>query len=144
MKKLFAFIIIAAIAVGCKKDEEDPVAPVIVYSGISTTSVQQFDNEITVSFTYEDYQGDLGHQDPDVVSLRVKDARLSDADMYHVPPMTPDLEELHIKGTYSVRLNTLFLLGNGASESTKFYIQIQDRAGNWSNEIITPEVVINP
>jgi hypothetical protein len=144
MKKIIALLAVVAFVTGCKKEEEDPVAPAIVYSGISATSVQQFDNEVTVSFTYEDYQGDLGHQDPDIVSLRVKDARLSDADMYHVPPMTPDLEELHIKGTYSVNLNTLFLLGNGASESTKFYIQIQDRAGNWSNEIITPEVVINP
>jgi len=120
------------------------VAPVLEFKEISSTSVVQFDNSIVVTFGYEDYQGDLGHQDPDIVSLRVKDARLSDADMYHIPPMTPEQQELHIKGTFSVNLNHVFLLGNGASETTKFTIQIQDRAGNWSNEVVTPIVTIEP
>lgn len=128
----------------CKKEEEDPIAPVLEFKSISSTSVVQFDNEIVVTFGYEDHQGDLGHQDPDIVSLRVKDARLDEADMYHIPPMTPEEQELHIKGTYSVNLNHVFLLGNGASETTKFTIQIQDRAGNWSNEIVTPVVTIEP
>jgi hypothetical protein len=58
--------------------------------------------------------------------------------------MTPDQQELHIKGSYSVTLNQVFLLGNGASETTKFTVQIQDRAGNWSNEVVTPVVTIEP
>jgi len=74
--------------------------------------------------------------------LRVKDARLSDYDWYHVPPLTPDLQELQIEGTLSVELNPLFLLGNGDEESTEFSIQLKDRADNWSNQIVTPTVII--
>jgi len=144
MKKIIFLLSSIVIFSSCKKEEENPVAPVLEFKGISSTSVVQFDNSIVVTFGYEDYQGDLGHQDPDVVSLRVKDARLEDADMYHIPPMTPDQQELHIKGSYSVTLNQVFLLGNGASETTKFTVQIQDRAGNWSNEVVTPVVTIEP
>jgi len=144
MKKIIFLLGCIIVFSSCKKEEENPVAPILEFKEISSTSVVQFDNSIVVTFGYEDYQGDLGHQDPDIVSLRVKDARLSDADMYHIPPMTPDQQELHIKGTYSVNLNNVFLLGNGASETTKFTIQIQDRAGNWSNEVVTPVVTIEP
>jgi hypothetical protein len=144
MKKIIFLLISIVVFSSCKKEEEDPIAPVLEFKSISSTSVVQFDNSIVVTFGYEDYQGDLGHQDPDIVSLRVKDARLDEADMYHIPPMTPEEQELHIKGTYSVNLNHVFLLGNGASETTKFTIQIQDRAGNWSNEVVTPVVTIEP
>ena len=144
MKKIIFLLSCIVVFSSCKKEEENPVAPVLEFKGISSTSVVQFDNSIVVTFGYEDYQGDLGHQNPDIVSLRVKDARLEEADMYHIPPMTPEQQELHIKGTYSVTLNHVFLLGNGASETTRFTVQIQDRAGNWSNEVVTPVVTIEP
>lgn len=144
MKRIIFLLSCVLVFSSCKKEEEDPIAPVLEFKSISSTSVVQFDNEIVVTFGFEDYQGDLGHQDPDVVSLRVKDARLDEADMYHIPPMTPEQQELHITGTYSVNLNHVFLLGNGESETTKFTIQIQDRAGNWSNEVVTPVVTIEP
>jgi len=144
MKKIIFLLGCILVFSSCKKEEENPVAPILEFKEISSTSVVQFDNSIIVTFGYEDYQGDLGHQDPDIVSLRVKDSRLSDADMYHIPPMTPEQQELHIKGTYSVILNHVFLLGNGVSETTKFTIQIQDRAGNWSNEVVTPIITIEP
>lgn len=135
---LFVFITIAA----CKKKDEDPVAPVIEFKGISVSTVEQFDNNPVITFTYEDYQGDLGETDPDNYSIRVKDSRLNGYDWYHVPPMTPDLKELHIKGSYSLELNSLFLLGSGDEETASFSVQIRDRAGHWSNIITTPNVVV--
>jgi hypothetical protein len=127
---------------GCKKEDEDPVAPVITFDSISATTVEQFNNTIQIGILYEDYQGDLGRQDPDDYSLRVRDARLGDFDWYHIPPMTPDNQELHIKGKYLLELDPLFLMGTGTQESTTLTIQIQDRAGNWSNSIVTPVVLV--
>ncbi|MBL0315226.1 MAG: hypothetical protein IPP69_05375 [Flavobacteriales bacterium] len=126
----------------CKKKEDNPVAPVIEFKNISGTEVEQFNNNLQINLTYEDYQGDLGNADPDVLTLRVKDSRLSDYDWYHVPPMTPNNEELHIKGSYSIELDPLFLMGNGTQEQTSFSVEIRDRAGNWSNAIRTPNVLI--
>ncbi|MBL7943688.1 MAG: hypothetical protein JNM00_13025 [Flavobacteriales bacterium] len=126
----------------CKKEDEQPVAPVIEYLSLSSTQVVQFEETLQITFSYEDEQGDLGEPDPDTYSLSVKDARLENADWYHLPPMTPELQPLHIKGTFTVEIPPLFLLGNGQQETTTFKLQITDRAGNKSNEIITPEVLI--
>lgn len=136
-------IILIVLSTGCKKKEEKPVAPIITFKSISATSVTSFANEMRIVFSYEDYQGDIGERDPDTYSLRIKDDRLSGYDWYHIPPMTPDLKELHIKGNYEVALAPLFLLGNGSIETTRFMLQLRDRAGNWSNQIISPSVTIS-
>lgn len=128
----------------CKKEEEKPLSPAIEYVSISETSVTAFNNQLEIVFSYEDFQGDLGTEDADDYSLRVKDDRLGEFDWYHLPPMTPDLEELHIKGNYRLVLEPLFLMGSGGQETTKFTIQIQDRAGNWSNQIVTPDITVLP
>ena len=144
MKKLTPFIIAVALLSSCKKEDDEPLSPVIEFVSISTDSVAAFSNSVEIVFSYEDLQGDLGEEDADDYSLRVKDDRLGDYDYYHVPPMTPDLMPLHIKGEYKVILDPLFLMGNGASETTKFTLQIRDRNGNWSNSVVTPNVVISP
>jgi hypothetical protein len=143
MRKI-SLLIIVVLGLACKKDEPDPVAPILTYVSTSDTQVESFNNQVRVVFSYEDFQGDLGNEDPDILSLRIKDARLQNPDLYHIPPMTPNNEELRIKGNYEVVLNTIFLLGNGASETTKFSIQVRDRAGNWSNTIETSVITITP
>ena len=84
----------------------------------------------------------MGTVNADDLTLRVKDSRLGDFDWYHVPPLTPNSEEIEIEGVFSVHLNPLFLLGNGVEESTNFTLQLKDRAENWSNQITTPTVII--
>ena len=142
MKTSTFFLALLLLCSACKKEEEVPTAPVLTYKSISETEVEQFNNSITVSFEYEDHQGDLGESDPDMYSLRVRDARLPGDDWFHIPPMTPDNKELHIKGIYNLELDPLFILGNGAQEQTSFEIQVKDRAGNWSNTVKTPNVLI--
>jgi hypothetical protein len=144
--KIYVKIALVALNIGllsaCKKDEPDPVAPIITYLSVSADSVEQFNNALVIRFTYEDHQGDLGEQDTDDYTLRIKDARISEYDWYHIPPMTPDLQELHIKGTYELTLDPLFLLSSGTIENTNFKFQIRDRAGNWSNEVQTKFIAI--
>lgn len=147
MGRYLQYIIVCGLALlalsSCKKEDEKPQVPTITFKSISEESVVQFNNNVTITFSYEDYQGDLGETDPDKYSLRIKDNRLSDYDWFHIPPMTPDLQELHIKGDYALELPPLFILGNGTEEVTHFSIQIRDRAGNWSNTITTPVVTIH-
>lgn len=125
----------------CKDDDPSPF-PEIEFVSISATEVEEFSNQVEVVIGYYDVNGDLGTVDADDLSLQIKDARLEGVDLYHVPPLTPELEELEIEGTFNVQLNPLFLLGNGSMESTDFTIQLRDRAGNWSNQITTPLVII--
>lgn len=131
-----------ALMASCKKDEPDPTSPIITFLSLSADSVEQFNNAVVIRFSYEDFQGDIGQPDADDYSLRIKDARVSAFDWYHIPPMTPDLKELHIKGTYELTLDPLFLLSTGQIENTNFTFQIKDRSGNWSNEIETSFIAI--
>ncbi|MFM1876590.1 MAG: hypothetical protein RL266_2327 [Bacteroidota bacterium] len=95
--------------------------------------VAEFTDTVVISFDYYDYNGDLGHPDPNVASLSVKDSRLQDADLYHVQPLAPVDANVPIQGKLSVRLNNLFILGNDSIEELIFEVMIQDRKGNWSS-----------
>jgi len=126
----------------CKKEEEINEVPEITFDSISSTTVVEFDNNISITVAYSDENGDIGYQDPDTYSLRVKDSRLAEYDRYHIPPLTPEMEELKIEGTFTVELKSLFLLENSTQETTTFTLQLKDRSGNWSNQIVTPVVMI--
>jgi hypothetical protein len=67
---------------------------------------------------------------------------LIDPDWYHVPPLSPVGSNVTIEGDLTIKISSLFLLGNGSQEFTSFTIKVQDRAGNWSEEITTPQVTI--
>lgn len=143
MRRTSIYLLFVALLLnGCRKgDELDPV-PSIEFISISETTVVSFENTISIQFSYVDANGDLGFEDPDINSLRIKDARLSDYDWYHIPPMTPDHQSLDISGTYTIELHPLFILGNAEQETTIFDLQLRDREGNWSNTISSPTVTI--
>lgn len=142
MRYFIAYVLLAVVASGCRKEEDPDPAPVLEFVAISLTEVVEFSNAITVTVNYSDVNGDLGSPDPDENTVRVRDARLPDYDWYHLQPLTPNLEELDISGSFVLELNPLFILGNGVQEVTTFTIQVRDRAGNWSNEVVTPQVRI--
>lgn len=127
---------------GCKPEPAAPVAPEISIVEVTPTVVGAFEHPITITLHYADAQGDIGEPDPDNPSLRVRDTRLAADDWYHIPPLTPDLMELDIEGEFEVEIPPLFLLGNGDQESTTFRVQLFDRAGNASNEVITDNILI--
>jgi len=127
----------------CKKEETMPVEPEIELVSIGPTDVEEFVDVVTLRFKYKDGDGDIGEVDPDVPSLRVKDSRLAEPDWYHIPPLTPDQQELAIQGELEIPLNTLFILGNSASEVLTYSIVLIDRAGNYSNELVSPLITVH-
>ena len=142
MKRILALATMAALLAGCKKEEVMPSAPEIAFVSMSTQSVHEFDERVTVRFSYKDGDGDLGQEDPDNYTLWVKDARLEGTDGYHIPPLAPEDVEVPIQGELDVELNALFLLGNSGQEETSYTMYIVDRAGNRSNEFTTGTIII--
>lgn len=137
-------LVLFLLATACEKTKvvADDTVPKIAYAGISQTSFQQFSDSIYLTLSYEDGDGDLGHEDADIASLEILDTRLSKPDMYYVQPLAPLQSKIRIKGQLLVSLRNLFLLGTGAAETTFLEIRIKDRAGNWSNLVRTPELTI--
>ena len=85
----------------------------------------------------------MGFYDPDYLSLEVKDSRLLNADYYHLIPLNPPDNELEIKGIIKLEIDAPFLLWSGNLETLFFTIRIQDREGEWSNNISTPLISVS-
>jgi len=142
MKQVFYILIIAVLIAACKKEDAVSSEPEIELLNVSPLEMVQFEENVTIRIKYTDGNGDLGNEDPDADVLRIKDSRLSEPDWYHVQPLAPIGSEVAIEGELDITLNTLFLLGNGSQETTTFSIRIRDRAGNYSNEVVTPVILI--
>jgi hypothetical protein len=123
-------------------DDEGTDAPVISNLTVTPIEAMEFADSVLISFDYTDRNGDLGHPDPNVNHLTVKDSRLEFADTYHVQPLAPLGEELEIQGRLTVKLNSLFVLGNSTTEKLQFSIQLQDRGGNTSNLLVSDTVMV--
>ena len=144
MKHVFLYTLLFLLLLfSCKKDKPLPPEPTIELVSVNPMNVLQFKDSLEVVIKYTDNNGDLGDTSPDVYSLQVKDSRLANADWYHIAPLAPLDVELKIEGQLKIRLNTLFLLGNGSEEFSSLTIKLKDRAGNWSNEIATAAIAVH-
>ena len=144
MKHLLIILLSLWGLVSCTEKEGTPVesAPAIGILSVTPDTLLQFVDSAFVTLQYEDPNGDIGSDDPDVNDLEVKDSRISSADFYHVQPLTPDGMALFIRGKIRIKLNTLFLLGTGDFETTSFSIRLRDQNGNWSETVTTDPIVI--
>ena len=142
MKKLFFISSILLIFSSCSK-EEDQVIFNINLLNTFPSEIIEFQENIYVRIYYQHPDGFIGFSDPDYLSLEVKDSRLSQADYYHIIPVTPPENSLSITGELLVEIDSPFLFGNGIMELVNFTIRIQDRNLNWSNSIITPNITVN-
>ena len=143
MRNFLFLILLSLLVFSCKKDKPMPREPVIELVSVGPTNIVQFKDSIEVVLKYYDNDGDLGDYLPDENSLMVKDSRLTLPDWYHIPPLAPPDIELKIEGLLKIKINTMFLLGNGNQEFPTLSIKLKDRSGNWSNEIITSTITIN-
>ena len=140
MKKILFILLSVLIISSCKK-EDDSLFNISLLN-TSPTSIQEFQENIIVEIEYEHTKGFMGFYDPDYLSLEVKDSRLTNADYYHLIPLNPPDNELEIKGIINLEIDSPFILGSGNFETLFFTIRIQDREGEWSNEIATPLISV--
>ena len=137
--------IIFATQLSCTRQTDDlsfPVEPRISLDSISSDTLKQFEDRLVLYIQYQDGDGNLGTSDPDRNSIFVQDSRLQNPDAYYLPPLAPENATISIEGNFELELSPIFLLGNSDQETCIFSITVVDRAGNTSNEIQTPEVVI--
>jgi|TARA_B110000914_G_scaffold179814_1_gene161929 hypothetical protein len=126
----------------CTKNEDDMFFEINLIDTYPLEIIE-FQENIYVKVFYQHPQGYLGFSDPDYLSLEVKDSRLSQADYYHLIPITPPNNSLSITGEILVEIDSPFVFGNGLIELVNFTIRIQDQNLVWSNEITTPNISVN-
>ena len=138
----FFLVITSLLFSSCKKDDEETIFRINL---IDTFPVEiiEFQENIYVRLSYQHPEGYIGFSDPDYLSLEIKDSRLSQADYYHIIPVTPPNNSLSVTGELLVEIDSPFVFGNGSVELVNFTIRIQDQNLVWSNEIITPNISVN-
>ena len=141
MKKILFISLLFFIMSSCKK-EDDSLFNISLLS-TSSISLQEFQENIIVEIEFEHSEGFMGFYDPDYLSLEVKDSRLTNADYYHLIPLNPPDNELEIKGIIQLEIDAPFILGSGNLETLFFTMRIQDREGEWSNDISTPLISVS-
>jgi len=144
--KLLIQSLVLMVLVSCEQKNlaDSPVPPVVSILSISPDTIQQFQDSVIVILRYEDMNGDLGNPDADVGVVEIKDSRLAEPDWFHVQPLAPLDVNIKIEGTLRIKLNSVFLLGNGTVEPVNFTIRMKDRAGNFSAAVQSETLYIVP
>jgi hypothetical protein len=143
MRSIFYLLIFVSVFFSsCSKDDEQENFNLVLIE-VFPLNIIEFQENIYVRLTYEHPEGFLGFSDPDYLSLEVKDSRLSQADYYHVIPITPPNNNLSVTGELLVEIDSPFLFGNGNNELVNFSIRIQDQNLSWSNTVTTPNISVN-
>jgi len=144
MNRLILITLSIIFLFSCKKDDEVySDTPEIEFVSLTPSATSEFSQDIKLIISFKDGDGDLGTEDPDEYTLLIHDSRLPAADEYHIQPLTPPNSSIQIEGELKINLAGLFVLGTDTSETTTFSIKIRDRAGNWSNEVISSSITVN-
>lgn len=126
----------------CKKKEELTNAPVIEFTGITPSTATEYVHSITISFTYEDLNGDIGENDASATNLFITDSRNGVTYNYRIKELSPPGSDIHIKGTLNAILKNTAITDGSSSQSVTYSVYITDRAGNSSNTISTSAITV--
>ena len=118
-------------------------APVVQIVGLSPDTARAWQDTLTLSFTYQDDNGDLGSPDPNRIAIELTDSRLPTPDTYALAPLL-DLDSIKaIAGTIHLKIKPTFILGNQTQQqSYRYSLVLIDRAGNRSNTALSPTVTV--
>ncbi len=142
MKNLI-YILVVLLFFSCKKDDAVSDVPQIEFKSISPTTAQEYMDEILITISYTDENGDLGENNPDVKNLFVKDSRNAIEYKFRIPELTPNGSNISIEGNFEIKINGTGITDGSTSEQVSYAIYVVDRAGNKSNIVTTSKITIN-
>ena len=146
MKKIAPYIVIfflLGIITSCKKKKtESTTTPQITFVSISPSTAVEYVNSITITFSYDDLDGDLGQNDPNATNLFITDSRNNVVYNYRISQLSPDGSTVHIKGNLNAVIKNTAITDGSTSQPVSYSVYIKDRAGNTSNTITTSAITI--
>lgn len=149
MKRSFLIPIAALLfLVSCNDAPVFPNEPEIEFLSITPTQATQFTaDEITLSFRYQDGDGDLGYDGDPVNNLFIIDTRAAFANnparitAFAFESLTPQTRKPSIQGEISITLTTPPY--ETSEEPLVYAVYVIDRAGNTSNTILSSPITIS-
>lgn len=139
MRKSILFSL-AVLAVSCGRNRTH--APEISLEEVSPGTVQEYQDSIYMRISFYDKDGDLGENFTDDPNLFVVDNRLGLAHEFRISNIVPGGAEVSIQGELEWTINSVYITGSENSETVDYDIYVVDRAGNYSNVLVTPSITI--
>ena len=129
---------------GCGSNEPIfPIIPSIEYLSMEPGTVREGET-FKISFSFKVGDGDLGNNS-DTKFLFITDTLTGIQLPYSVPDLSTDARKPSIQGTITVSILGIYMTDpNLNSQRRTFRIKLKDRAGNESNEILTPPLIVRP
>lgn len=141
MRKLL-YIILLIFLFSCKKENPISEIPEIGFISISPAIVQEFSDEIIITISYFDANGDLGENNPDVKNMFIKDNRNEIRYEYRISELAPNGNNIAIQGNFNVKITGTGITDESSSQNVDYDIYVKDRAANKSNTITTSSITI--
>lgn len=148
--RIFALSLLALLFIAsCDDTPVFPIEPRIEFVSITPeVGTQLTADEIVLTFSYQDGDGDLGYEGDATNNLFVEDMRAAFAGIpgrissYSFESLTPDTRKPSIQGNITITMLTP--LYESSEEPAVFEVYIVDRAGHKSNVIQTDPITILP
>jgi hypothetical protein len=141
MKNLI-YILVVILLFSCEKEQVISDTPEIEFQSISPTTVQEYSDDIIITISYSDGNGDLGENNPDIHNLFVEDNRNGIVYQFRIPHLAPDNNSIAIEGDFNITINGSGITDESSSQQVNYTIYVTDRAGNKSNSISTSTITI--
>jgi hypothetical protein len=127
----------------CEKEQVISDTPIIEFKSISPATVQEYSDDIIITISYSDGDGDLGENNPDIHNLFVEDNRNGIVYQFRIPHLAPDNNSIAIEGDFNITINGSGITDESSSQQLNYAIYVTDRAGNKSNTITTSNITIH-
>ena len=137
---LFLFV---AIISSCIKPPDYPDEPVIEFFSLNSNLLIEQQDDLIITFSFTDGDGDLGSEDS--LNVFLEDMRVPGfIRPFKIPFIPPRGHHKAISGEIQLTLpsNTVSCVLNPEMDTLVYSITIEDRAGNVSNAILTPDILI--
>jgi hypothetical protein len=133
----------------CLNPPDYPTVPHIEFDSLTKTFVkgaeiggQVVPDSIIFFISFTDGDGDLGPIGNDSAeNLFFRDNRTGFVYPFQFPYITPDGNIKDISGTIAYTLSPFFCNPGKTIDTLSYTIYIRDRAGNFSNEVTSPDIV---
>ena len=140
--RIATYILIVLLLFACKKDDALSIVPTIEFQSISPSIAQEYIDDIIITISYADEDGDLGENSPDIDNLFVEDSRNGIVYHYRIPQLAPNGNEISIEGNFNIKINGSGITNNSTSQQVDYDIYVTDREGNSSNTVSTTSITI--
>ena len=140
--KNIIYLFVIVLLFSCEKEQVISDTPIIEFKSISPTTVQEYSDDIIITISYSDGNGDLGENNPDIHNLFVQDNRNGIVYQFRIPHLAPDNNSIAIEGDFNITINGSGITDESSNQQVSYAIYVTDRAGNKSNTITTSTITI--